>query len=271
MVYDNAGDRATLTASTTAGSLAVTNLQTYPKAQVHRSTATSVTYTATWATSEFIGCAALPFCNYTPAATIRVRGYAEVADVIAAVDTGIIDACPYAAVGILDWGYEPLGVNAASRGGDVYAIAWFAITPVKKIVIDIVDTLNDSGYLQAGRLVLGNYWSPSYSATIGASVTIEDTSEHYRNDAGGLLTDVGTMHRKLDINLDVLTPDDRARFIRILRGNGKALPILLSLYPEDTDTELEQVHQVYGKISNMSSVTTSSWNVYSAPCEIEEI
>lgn len=53
IIYDNAADRATLTASTTAGALAATNLQRDEKAAIWRSTDTTATLTATWATATW--------------------------------------------------------------------------------------------------------------------------------------------------------------------------------------------------------------------------
>lgn len=49
-IHDFASDSATLTASTTAGSLAPANMQRNEKAAVWRSTATTATITAIWPT-----------------------------------------------------------------------------------------------------------------------------------------------------------------------------------------------------------------------------
>jgi hypothetical protein len=74
IVYDNAVDRGTLSASSTAGSMSVTNLAIDKKSNVWRSAnGTSATLSAVWASLEAIGCVALPFCNLSPTATMRVR------------------------------------------------------------------------------------------------------------------------------------------------------------------------------------------------------
>ena len=96
ILHDNAANRvSSLSASTTSGSLAAANLLTDRKAEVHRATATSVTYTATWASPELMSMVALAFTNYTSTATIRVRAYTLAADVSPAVDTGAVLACGY--------------------------------------------------------------------------------------------------------------------------------------------------------------------------------
>lgn len=78
IVSDNAIARAvSLVASTTAGGLVAANLASDKKSSVHRAAGMAVTYTATWAEAEPIGCVALPFCNLSPTAQMRVRASRE--------------------------------------------------------------------------------------------------------------------------------------------------------------------------------------------------
>ena len=78
IIYDNAADRAVLSASSQAGTLGPANLQREGKSVVLRSIGAGLSITATWPAPEIVGGVALPFCNLTPGATIRVRGYIEV-------------------------------------------------------------------------------------------------------------------------------------------------------------------------------------------------
>jgi len=64
---------ASFTASSTAGNLAVASLAAAVKSSLHRFTSTSGTYKAAWAAPARIGCVALPFCNWSPTAKMRVR------------------------------------------------------------------------------------------------------------------------------------------------------------------------------------------------------
>jgi hypothetical protein len=185
-------------------------------------------------------------------------------------DSGNVLACAYAPLGMWDWG-APLGVNAFTRGGGTYGRLWFPQLLAKQIVIDLADPDNPAGYIEAARLVVGAAWSPTFNADYGASVTPEDASQNYRTDGGTLLTEAGARYRKLSIQLSHMRPQDRANFWRIVRGNGKARPLFFSLFPESADPELEQAHQVYGKLSSMPSISTPFFNTYAAPCEIEEI
>ncbi len=271
IIYDNAADRAVLTASSQAGALGPLNLQREGKSAVLRSTGTALTITATWPAPEILGGVALPFCNLTPAATICVRGYLEPGDTVPVFDSGVVPACEYARLGMWDWGALPLGVNAYSYGGGTYARCWFQMRSVRKLIIDLTDPENPAGYIEATRLVAGAYWSPQQNASYGAGITPVDTSSQYRNGAGGQKVERGSMYRKLSLTLDHMTPLDRAELWRIVRGNGLSLPLFVSLYPDSDDVELEQTHQVYGRLVNLAAITTPSFQAYATNIEIEEL
>lgn len=272
VIYNNAIDRAVLTASSTAGSLVATNMQRDVKSAVWRSVGTTASVTATWTTAEVVGGVMLPFCNLTSLATIRVRGYTNVGDANPVFDTGTIAACPYAPLGLWGWGSDSLGVNAFSYGGGTYGRVWID-TPaaVKKIVIDLVDAGNPAGYLEVSRIVAGNYWEPEVGVEQGATVTVVDSSKHFRTDAGDQYTDVGTRHRKQTLALPSLDTTDRGKMWDILWGNGMTRPIFISLYPNDADVRLEQSHQLYGKLVSTPIMGTPYFRHHSASIDIEEI
>jgi len=72
IIADNAADRATLTASSTAGVLAATNLVTDKKSDVWRAIGKTERLTLAWAVAEAIACVAL-LGNFSPTTTMRVR------------------------------------------------------------------------------------------------------------------------------------------------------------------------------------------------------
>ncbi|SFX23327.1 hypothetical protein OPV09_18995 [Janthinobacterium sp. TB1-E2] len=279
ILYDNAADRAILTASSQAGTLGPANLQRDHKSSVLRSAGAQLNIVATWPTAELVACVALIFTNMTSSARMRVRGYAQPGDAVPVLDTGSIFPCPAAVHGSYPWGVLPLGwntyqwggVNTWPLGGGSDGVAWFAPVRVRRLVIDVSAPQSPEGYLEISRLVVGNYWSPQHNAEYGAQVQMQDSSENYRTGAGNLKTVPGTTSDKLSINLAHLTPMDRARFMRILRENGKGKAMLFSLFPENPDPLLEQDYMLYGKVSNIEAVTTPYFETYSAPLQIEGI
>lgn len=73
IIYDNAADRATLTAPNAVASLGAANLKTNIKTQVCRSSGKTLEINVAWTTPELVGGVSLPFCNLSPTATMRVR------------------------------------------------------------------------------------------------------------------------------------------------------------------------------------------------------
>lgn len=279
IVADNVADDATIAASTTAGALTTSNLQTDVKSEVWRSTSTSATLTVTWATPQVIAFAGLAWANLTSTATIRVRGYANTADADPAVDSGTVKACAYTPLGSWRWGVEPLGVNGYRRGGvntfstggGAYARAWLTATMCRKVTIEITDTDNPDGYIEAARLVIGSYWSPKYNAAYGAKPGIIDSSKHERSDAGTLRTDIGTRCRSLSVDLSMMPETDRAVLWSILRDNSLPTPIFFSLYPDGANPALEQANQLFCKLAQAGSMPHQFFNAFNTTLSLEEV
>jgi len=270
VVYNNAANRGILTASSTAGTLVASNLLTDSKADTWRATGTSATITVIFSSSEMVSMVAFPFCNFTPSATIQVKCYTNSGDVSAVLDTGAVLAAAPTPLGMWDWGNVPLGVNSYSYGGASYGVVWFATQSVKKVEIIILDTSNAAGYIEASRLVMGAYWSPENDAELSPVWQPIETTTSTRNDASDLVSDIGTLNKKLQLTLPVMTPSDRNSMMNVLRGNGMSRPIFLSLFPQDSDSSAEQAYQIYGKLASQPALTLPNWNLYSTTIEIEE-
>jgi hypothetical protein len=270
IIYDNVASSATLTASTAASGLPVTNLQRDAKGLVWRSTGTTATITVNWSTPQTLRAVVLPFCNLTPGATIRVQAYTNPADTVPVRDTGPQPAAASTPTDI--WGgLNNTSVNSYSLGGGSYARVWFATTVVRKLEITIVDTANPAGYLEAAHLVCGDYWSPTYNTNFGLSIGYTDSSTQVRTEAGNLLTSVGTLHRTLDFDLQWLTTEDKTRMLSVLRGNGLRKPMFVSIFPEDLDKTKEQEYQIYGKLTDLSKLTHPVYSVYTSNLSLQEV
>ena len=305
IIYQNILDlsETTITASSTASaSTPTTNLKLDSKSQVWRSASTGIQNTtgntALFTTranlvvsssiSVIVGGVALPFCNLSSAATIRVRGFTGtiaqpgssgtntptgVAGTTLVFDTGVISAAPYQNFGLWNWGALPIGVNSYSYGGGSYARAWVPSPGAcTSLLIELVDTQCANNYIEVSRIVAGSYWSPKYNTSFGLSTGSQDLSQHERSESGDLITNRGIRYRNMKFDLNWLPPADRLEFTRILRGNGLPRPLFISLFPNNSeDYEKEQAHQIYGKLSTLNDVTHPIFDMYSTSIEIEEI
>lgn len=270
ILNNNAADRATLSASTTAGSLVVDNLKTDYKSAVYRSTGTTTTITATWASNETVGVVVLPFCNLTATATMRVKLYTNTGDVSPAYDSGNVLAGASVPTDAWEWGNTPLGVNAYSYVGAAYGRCYTTPTVCRKMEVIIIDSANASGYVEAARLVCGNYYNPVNDAEIDVSIEYPENSTSSRNDASDLITDIGTRTKKLSFNLNNMTIADRNKILAIFKSNGVSRPMFVSLMSEDGDVTNEQHYQIYGKMSQSTSVSIAYWQAYTTAISIEE-
>lgn len=186
-------------------------------------------------------------------------------------DSGMLPACPAAAAAVD--GFTALqAASAYGNGGGAYARHWLhAQTMALGLAIDIKDPANLQGYVEAGRLVAGDYWSPANNPDYGAAVTIMDASTHARTDAGDLWTDIGTRARKMPLQLSSLPAADRTALFGIMRRNGMSGAMLVSLFPESADLELERDHSIFGRLSSVSAMSIPYYENYSMPLEIEEL
>lgn len=250
IIYDNAAERATITASSTAsGSLAASTLSTNTKSLAHRSTSTSVTYTLNFTSTEQITGVILPATNLSSSATIRVRTYTN-SGVTLQQDSGIINACTNTP--LTGW-IGTKNVNSFPYGGLSKTAVWLS-NPVNvtSLVINLVDTSNPIGYIDCSKVVCGTYWSPTYNVSKnGLELTINDTTQTSRTDAGDLISDRGNIHELLNFNLELLTKTDKEKLVEIMRYVGTYRNIAVSVVP-DANSRDEQDYIIYGKRDNSS-------------------
>lgn len=183
------------------------------------------------------------------------------------LDSGWINPCPASEVTP-----ATMGANGYAYGEGTHARAWLAApAAVRFLRIEISDPGNPGGYIEAARLVCGNYWEPEFNPDYGASVQPVDSSTNFRNGAGDLMSDVGTRNDKLSLSMSWLKPGDRAALLRILRGNGITRPSFVSLFPNHSDPLLEQDHQVFGKLVETPAMSLPSYNIAAATLQIESV
>ena len=264
IIYKNLVDTATVTASTTAGVTSVANLKLDTKSLVWRSTSNTATLTVALAASSTIGGIVLPFTNLTSTASINItlsNGYT----------TGEVLCSPYSGTELWDPNSIPVGTSAYSYGGGTCARVWF---PKQSDITSITITISDTplSYIEVSRLIVGNYWSPTYNTSYGLSTQVQDLSTNQRNEAGDLITNRGTISSSMSFDFSYLNSADRVQLISLLKNNGMYRPIFVSLFPDNLDDwTKEQGHQIYGKLSQLSAITHPVMGLYSSSISIEEV
>jgi hypothetical protein len=161
--------------------------------------------------------------------------------------------------------------SAYAYGGGTVARLFFTKVSVQKVVIDITDTANLQGYLEAAFLVIGDSFSTKYNVDYGLELTMEDSSKNSRTDAGNLVSDVGFRYKVVKADLSVMSPNERAAWWRLVAYVGTSGRVFFSVETGNTDKQTELDYTVYGKFSKVSTVAAKNYLIYSAPLEIEGI
>ena len=255
-----------LTATSTGVGFSVNNLLTEKKSLVHRSVGTSVTYKFRWWDRE-IGGVVLPATNLSPAATVRV--------LITSLDKGLVKfnsdevlACPGADGTWYGWSGQR-DVNGFQAGYSSKVAVWVPPGIDRGFCsITLSDPGNPAGFIDCSRILLGPVWEPEHNFSYGAELTVSDSSEGRRSEAGDLVIARGFRFDRLSLKLDELEPADRAELRKILLASGTSNRVFVSAFPGSADAALEHDHMVYGRLSE-APMSHPFFDTFSAPIEVE--
>lgn len=261
----------TISGTNINGSYPVTNTVSDLRGIVCRTTTTSTTINITWASSQSISAVVLPYTNLTSTSTLRVRLYSDEAMATQLYDSGVLSS------GILLAGTSLLSNTFGSNyrysfgGGSCIRKYFTQYSTCRAIKLDIVDTSNTDGYIEIGKIVVGSYWSPTYNTEFGLSVGIADSSTKLRTQNGSLITDVGTSNKFMSFNLSYMNSTDRDTLFNIINSIGTKASLYISLFPEDADTNKEYIHQIYGRLSDLATISHPMYSIYASTINIEEV
>lgn len=259
LIAPNVFDLATLTDSPAMlATLPVENLQDAARARVARSDGLPATQyiRGDWTASQACSGFALWRHNLTGAATLRLKLWAGAGQTGTLLyDSGAVALGDVNLWGEFTWGVDTWGGWLFQDWPVAAAIMWFASVSALSFELAIVDPANTAGYMQASRIYLGQYFSPSdKNFNFGGKMRWEDESTQERTDGGSLRTDTREPYRVFRFLMATLIEADRAALSEILRVNGKSLDMFLSMYPEDGGTK-ERDYSAAVKIIQMPDLT----------------
>lgn len=239
-------------------------------------------------TTNNIEAAALTYTNLSRGSTIRILGFGAatisltgVSDtpVVSTVNTAILNTnhqlcCPFTSTSLASW--TNLSYGTVTWGLDrQLARVWIPQSswiPCRNVVLDIVDPNSTDRFIEASKLICGEYWSPTHNTEYGLSVGLRDESEVSRSESGGLITTNGVVYKTLNFNLNHLTTTDRDQMVKLLRETGKRRGMFISLFPDNSeDWEQESLYQLYGKLSEGFDISHPYYQYFSTTIQLEEI
>jgi len=236
IITPNSADEATLTAAPAmVASLPVENLQDQTRARVARTAglATPQHVYGTWTGPRPCGGFVLWRHNLTAAATLRLVIY-EGQNQTGAIlyDSGVISLGD----GMPAWGEQPWG--AFQWGGSIFSdwpVAfvnlWFDQVTAQSFDLQLTDSGNTAGYMQASRLFLGPVFEPTWNFEWGADCHWDEDSVQERTDGGTLRTDAADPYRVWQLSLEYLNDGERAALTEMARVVGRRGDVFLSCFP----------------------------------------
>lgn len=269
VAFPNSWFRVTLTFTTTGASSQSLSL-------VLQDASGNSTYLGTgvgvlsWGWQLETGATATSHYPTTTAALTRPLGHIDTWQAYT-TDTGFVSFCPGVAM-VPDGWTAAAAASAYAYGGGICGRIWLATQVLAYgAALDIVDTSNLQGYLEAPRWVLGTYWEAATNADYGASAEAPDRSKSSYDDAGNLITERGTRSTRLTVDMSKLGPTDRAYVWKTFRTSGTSGEIFASLYPNDPDGQLEQMHQIWGQFVSTPSMKTPFFKLATATLDLQGI
>lgn len=237
ILYDNAVDRGTVTASSEAGDLVAANLQDSRISKVARTTGLMGQYwQVSWSTGEPISTVVLWNHNLDISATIHVR-LSDNADMSLPKFDQVFEAWPPS------YGADDIGADLCGYGGYPFLTALNAYKfyrviqlgqtiSAKHLRVDPVDDDLADGYFQAGRLIAGIGWTPTHNFSYGWEMDWEDASEQQEMDGGALYVDRRDKRRVLTLPFNFATEQDAlGTYNDLNRIVGSSREILVMPHP----------------------------------------
>ncbi len=268
---------ASITADSEVATLPVENLQNQQLVRVYRSdAATTVEIDVDFGQSKVVDFIALIRHNISQAGTIRWR-LSTVSDFATTVyDSGVIDVWPVVEeFGTLPWGVFSWGGFLSSSVAADYPISSYAVLDddvvARYLRINIVDSSNTDGYIQAGRLICGPSYRPSTNYGFGAQFEFVDESRVVKSRGGQTFVDEVERFRRARFELINLPEAEIFGnvFNNIDRQRGISKDILIIPQPDDVSTWITQ--NIYGRLISTQPIVNRTLEYYGRVIEIEEL
>jgi hypothetical protein len=248
--HTNQTDDSTLAGGSWNASYPITNLQNRylaQKARTSNALTTSSVITIDMGSAQTIGVVALIANNLTNSATVRIRGANNSAMTSPLYDSGAVNV------------YEH--TDYATSFTPAYARYWR---------IDIADSSNAAGYIEIGRLFLGNRFRPTYNVEYGPAISIESRTEvlealdgpEYFNELANRRVWTGTW--------SALTDYESYREMLFMQKN---LDVSGEVYfmEDDADLNYQDLRWFYGRMRSLGALEWPYLDRHSCAVEIAEL
>lgn len=136
------------------------------------------------------------------------------------------------------WAESPYGVDGwggFDADGDYpdYTTKWFAAVVVDWMRVTISDSTNADGYVEAGRIKIGQKWSPGVNYDWGAEINVDSETRITRTRGGSLRAEVRPDYRTLGVKFSWLTDVEVLDLLDVIKNVGRFDDVLVSAHPDE--------------------------------------
>lgn len=215
--------------------------------------------------------------NLTTTATVRFVVTSNASDASPSartVDTGPLAVwVPTAVFGALPWGVFPwdgIDVNAYPSGTAFFHRSG-QVGFGRYLFVYITDTTNAAGYVQIGRFMAGQSWSPRINAAYGASLQWNDPGEVRRTRGGRRLLSARPRFRQFRMSFERLTKDEAFGIaFEIDRQLGKGGNFYLAMDPDEPG-QFRFRRSIYAALVESAPIATPSYGTWTWNITAEEL
>ena len=260
-----------IVASSEAGNMVVENVLNSLPGIVWRSTGvTSETIRLKFTKARQVNAVVLYSNNFTNSATITITAFSD-----AAFTTPIVGAEFITPGGEPELGFGEGAFGLSGFGGyddeawdHPFMVRWIDLTTAQYWEIKVVNPTNPLGYIEIGRLLVGQYFTPVFNMDWGYPFGWNNDSQQDRTRGGDLRTERRPSHRDGSFTLANMGVSDANQIREMLRYVGKSRDMLISAYPEATDSDGYQ-NNVVAKLTDWRPLRKDRGG-YSWGCSYEE-
>lgn len=210
-------------------------------------------------------------------ATVRVRVYTRDTDTTPVYDSDNFQVYPVGTVpfGSALWGTEqwwggvPSQEDLKTHANNVIHILP-EVVYAETVRVDIVDTSNPLGYVEVGRMFVGDGWQPGINMSYGASLGYESRTTVEEAIGGAEYFDVRKPARVAQFKLDALTETEAVGRVmdmqRLVDVHGEVMYIW---DPEDTSHLARR--SFLGRLRELNPIEHPYYNNFSTAFEVKEL
>lgn len=276
--WPNRVESATLTGGTWSSTLPLSNLKTRFSFEPARTTDTlpaNTYFDVSLDASRDIKCVALLRHNLRVGATYRLR-ISNVSDFSTTVwDTGILGVWssmhPFGTVAWGDSGWWRGLPSAEEILGYPSLLLYVLPTTVRAryLRLELFDSGNPAGYIEASRLWVSAQWQPKYNAIYGMQLGWEDPSKTEEALDGTEYHDERTKVRVITASLDWLSSDEgHAVYLEMQRQLGTTRELLV--VPDYSDAIHLIRRSFVGRLRKLSPLEAWAYQMFKGGLEIKE-